>query len=107
MKKIWWHGTTNKKKVNSILKNGFNEGTWFAEHLENALEFGGKYVFAVIISFPKKRTWDWQVCCSNRISSDRILWIEEFKIKRSNENKKLIKDFFNPPPHSAEIIEKL
>jgi len=96
-KRIYWHGTTSKKKVKSILRNGFNEGTWFANHLEDALEFGGKYVFAVVLKWKKneKRKYlSWQRCSVDRISPNHILWVEEFAVKRTNQNKKLIKEFF-------------
>ena len=94
MTKIYWHGTTSKKKAQSILKNGFSKGTWFADHLENALEFGGKYVFAVVIEWKGKRAYNWQICSANKIAPEKILWLEKFEIKRTNENKELIKDFF-------------
>ena len=96
MKRLYWHGTTSKKKVQSILKNGFNRRTWFAKHLEDALEFGGKYVFAIVIDFKKDTIFNtsWQVCSSKKISPDHIVWVEKFEIERTNKNEELIKDFF-------------
>ena len=41
-----YHGT-NEENSKSILKDGFREGTYFAYHLEDALTFGGQYVFLV------------------------------------------------------------
>jgi len=93
MQKIYWHGTTSKKKVQSILKNGFNKGTWFACHLEDALEFGGKYVFAVVIEWEKKiKTW--QICADERIPPDTILRVEKFTVEKIYENEKPSSDFF-------------
>lgn len=63
---IWYHGTTRTRAL-SILRGGFNEGTYFAKHLEDALEFGGPYVFAVTL--PKDWTGrgrhDWQMVISS------------------------------------------
>lgn len=76
---IWYHGTT-KESANIIRKcNYFKEGTWFARHLEDAVEFGGSYIFAIEIRF---KTHKWQVCCSNKISTDKIIktyWVREEK----------------------------
>ena len=41
-----WHGTDEEGSV-SITKEGFRPDTYFANHLEDALEFGGPYVFMV------------------------------------------------------------
>ena len=43
---ICFHGT-DKVTVKRILKDGFRKGTYFARHLEDALEFGGRFVFFV------------------------------------------------------------
>ena len=47
-KVIVYHGTS-KENAESIQRLGFKEGTWFALHLENALGFGGPYVFEVVM----------------------------------------------------------
>lgn len=104
--RIYWHGT-NRKNANKILKDGyFKKGTWFAHHLEDALEFGGNYVFAVLISFEKKKHspkfLSWQKCCANKISTDKVLWLEHFQSQRSYENKELCKEFFG----DWEILSK-
>ena len=91
MNRILWHGT-NEKKTKSILLNGFKKRTWFASHLEDALEFGGNYVFAVVVNINKSK---WQVCISNKVPVSSILWLEHIKIKRTHVNKKLYKDFFS------------
>ena len=66
---IWYHGTSTKR-AREIYKCGhFKEGTWFARHLEDAGEFGGPYVFAVEVTFDSRK---WQVCCLNKIKTDKI-----------------------------------
>lgn len=52
---IFYHGTT-EENAQSILKEGFRIGTWFAAHLEDALAFGGPYVFRVRIDY-ETSTW--------------------------------------------------
>lgn len=48
---ICYHGTS-KRNVESIIKNGFNDGTHFTLDLQIALEVGGNYVFRV--EFPRE-----------------------------------------------------
>jgi len=89
MQKFYFHGTTSKKKADSILKNGFNKGTYFADHLEDALGFGGKYIFWVWIDFKFKKGrrpkgFEWQVISANHIEPKfikkyQIYYIEKIK----------------------------
>ena len=65
---IWFHGTSSEN-VLSILEEGFHEGTWFARHLEDALGFGGEFVFFVNVKFRSRK---WQVLCANAIPKTAI-----------------------------------
>lgn len=73
---VWFHGTPTKKNVRSITRNGFQSGTWFARHMEDAAAYGGKYVFSVRVSFAfdnaQRRRHSWQVCCSNPLPPSTI-----------------------------------
>ena len=92
-KRIWWHGTT-KKNADNILKDGkFKKDTWFAKHLEDALKFGGKYIFAVLIEVDKAPL-GWQIHLSNKLSTDKVLFLDKFGSKRLIKNKILYKEFF-------------
>jgi len=73
--KIWFHGTKNNDIALKILKDGFAEGTWFAAHLEDAIEYGGEYVFYVDAKFPTRK---WQMCSANPISNYSILKVVKF-----------------------------
>lgn len=69
---LWYHGT-NEIIAKVIMQDKFfKEGTWFARHLEDAIEFGGTTVFMVSIKF---RTKQWQVCSANRIPTNKIIRI--------------------------------
>ncbi len=70
MQKVWYHGTTLDKAV-LIMKKGFKRETWFARHMEDALEFGGPCIFAVNVTFAKT-PMKWQACCSNPIPPTAI-----------------------------------
>ena len=50
-KTICYHGT-DKQTASKILLEGFEIGTHFARHLEDAIEFGGDHIFEV--SFKQK-----------------------------------------------------
>lgn len=71
-----YHGT-NKENAEKILIEGFNPESWFAYHLENAIKFGGKYVFMVEFDETKFCNTDtdideWQFWIQNRIKADKI-----------------------------------
>ncbi len=40
-----FHGTDSAEKRDSIMREGFREGTWFAFDVHDALRFGGAYLF--------------------------------------------------------------
>lgn len=46
---IAYHGTT-KASAELIKKTGFRKGTYFAVHKEDAVKFGGPFIFAVKFS---------------------------------------------------------
>ena len=84
MKKIWYHGTT-KVNAKKILKEGFKKGTYFADHLEDALYYGGNNVFEVRIDFKfnkgrRYKAFSWQVMCANNITTDHIIAYKTYKI---------------------------
>lgn len=75
MRRMLYHGTSTKRKAASIRRDGFCAGTWFAQHMEDAVCYGGKYVFVVQVSFPydkRPRSSKWQVCCSNALPATVI-----------------------------------
>ncbi len=67
--RVVFHGTSNLKKVKGILKKGFNPNTYFGLHLEDALEFGGQYIFYVILKCDEK---NWQPRPTKKVSANRI-----------------------------------
>jgi len=92
---IYYHGT-NKKNADKILKTGFKEGTWFADHLEDALYHGGNHIFWVAVEWRGKRTYTWQICSSNKISKKRIVRYEVYRRpKIMFDNKKLFDKVFD------------
>ena len=46
---IAYHGTSGENAA-SIKRNGFERKTYFAHHMEDALEFGGNHIFVVEFS---------------------------------------------------------
>lgn len=72
MKKEWriaYHGTYKKERAKQILKDGFKKGTYFARHLEDSLEFGGKYIFSVALKISGD---NWQIVAEAKIPPERI-----------------------------------
>lgn len=76
---IWWHGT-DKETSKRHLKDGFPEGTFFAKHLEDALCYGGEYIFWVF--FEKTPTEYWEYVCDEIIPPDKIQMLIHIDIKK-------------------------
>src|SRR3990167_6845113 len=72
---IAYHGT-NKKGALSILKNGFAPYTHFAQHLEDSLEFGGSWVFAVYF---KQIANNWQFLNKRHIPVLKIKRLTQYR----------------------------
>lgn len=77
-KQIWYHGT-NKNNAKSILKTGFREGTWFAKHLEDAIGYGGEYVFEVDMEVNNE---DWQIHMGHDIPTSWIHSLHRYKVRK-------------------------
>jgi len=88
-RKICYHGT-NKKGYNGILEKGyFDKYTYFAAHLEDALGFGGKYIFEVCF-FSNKVPSHWQFIVKKKYSIKNIVRIKyHSKIILLTEDKQL------------------
>lgn len=82
---IVYHGT-NLANVRKILKEGFKKDTYFARHLEDAVGYGGLYVFEVaypVFLIPKN--------CWQFLNRERVL--PEFIVRLTKYNRsKVIKD---------------
>ena len=75
---IYYHGTT-KEKADTILKEGFNKGTYFTWDLHSALVMGGIYVFG--ISFDDKDHTDyWEWITPDPIDKEKILYLRKFEV---------------------------
>lgn len=70
--KICYHGTT-AENAEKIRKEGFLPWTYFGEHLEDAVEFGGPHIFEV--AFPENTTSEsgWQFRDPEHVSPTRIV----------------------------------
>lgn len=75
---ICFHGTT-KENADKILTEGFNVGTYFAKHLEDALEFGGEYVF--FVKFEGNGFSGWQFHLRNHLLPDKIWRLIQYSPK--------------------------
>ncbi len=78
---IVYHGT-NSRSAKCILKTGFRKGTYFAAHLEDAIGYGGMYVFE--IAYP---VWDlpknfWQFVCGHGVSPEFIVRLTKYNCSK-------------------------
>lgn len=77
--RICWHGT-NKEAAMAILEEGFNPDSWFALHLEDALEFGGPWVFEVMFDDPPDgwEQFEWQFHRLEAIPESQIISLTNY-----------------------------
>jgi len=89
--RIVFHGTQKKEITETILKKGFQKGTYFARHLEDSICFGGKYVFYVAL---KVEGDNWQIINKRRIPPTRIRQLVCFNPRELYYNEKAGKGMF-------------
>jgi len=91
MKQIYWkkfyHGT-DKRTAGIIMKNGFKRGTFFSTHLEDAVGYGGKYVFEVSIKLPYDHLY-WEYVSNKKIPARQIMKLSRYHSVEEWKNEKL------------------
>lgn len=75
---IVYHGT-DEEGSGKILKEGFSKGTWFAAHLEDAIEFGGSYVFEVVFN---RELIGWQEVIEVGVPVSRVVSLSKHVVSR-------------------------
>ena len=90
--RIVFHGT-KKEFVNSILQKGFKPNTYFAVNLADALEFGGEYIFYVVLKLDKDDN-NWQPRCKRTVPPTRITRLIKVNPKILYENDETVIKFF-------------
>jgi hypothetical protein len=86
-----YHGTT-KENYDKIMVEGFRAGSYFGYHLEDAVGFGGPWVFQVAFEADKFNNTgpdDWQFRTEKVISPDRIISGCHVEVQKHFKNKLL------------------
>jgi hypothetical protein len=102
---ICYHGT-DADAAAQIRKEGFRPLTYFARHLEDAVGFGGEYVFEVVFDADELHANAWQFRLPQRIEVDRIVACTRMMSENIFENEKLrkrISDSWERPGWPARI----
>src|SRR5262245_1314684 len=84
--RIWFHGTKSKEAADSILAEGFRAGTYFADALEDALGFGGDWVFEVALEHLPIREGAWQMRVIEAVPASAIVNLTHY-------SKEILADF--------------
>lgn len=74
---IIYHGT-NQVNARKILKDGFKKDTYFALHLEDAIGYGGLYVFEVAYPLSRIPEGCWQFICDAFIDTESIVRLTKY-----------------------------
>jgi len=74
---IVYHGT-RANAAKRILQNGFNAGTYFAAHLEDALGYGGLWVFEVAIPTHIVPKGSWQFVLPTAVLPEFIVRLTRY-----------------------------
>jgi hypothetical protein len=75
--RIWFHGT-DKVAAEKIAAQGFMPNSWFAGHLEDAIEFGGSFVFMVLLDYEPRIDGGWQMCVGPAVPVQAIRRLTEY-----------------------------
>ena len=90
---ICFHGTT-KENSEVIMRDGFKKGTFFATHLDDAIEFGGDHIFEVM--FVRERVpQKWQFTIRRKLHPNRIVRNYSFNQEVLYDNEELRHKIFN------------
>jgi hypothetical protein len=92
MMRIWYHGTTEENAA-AIMKTGFRENTYFASGLQDAISYGGHYVFEAAINFGEKEPW--QIKTANEIPPDWIISLRRYEVHVIHENEDRRQEVFD------------
>jgi hypothetical protein len=98
---IWYHGT-KLENVETIKRDGFKEGTYFARHMEDAVGFGGPFVFTVEIHFESPPLDGWQIVCANAILPSAIKEVRVVKPETDCEELRRLLAKMREPVSSEE-----
>ena len=74
---IFYHGT-NARNAKCILVQGFNVGTYLATHLEDALGYGGTWVFEVAFPVHLVPKGNWQFTLRTRVLPESIVRLTRY-----------------------------
>lgn len=74
---ICYHGTS-KENAEKIMKEGFDPRTYFARHLEDALGFGGRFVFGAVFKEELIES-SWQFVIPKKKPAKDIVFLEEHR----------------------------
>ncbi len=74
---IVYHGT-KVVEARKILKEGFKEGTYFAKHLEDAIGYGGNYVFEVAYLYSMTSKLPIIFRCQQNVPSEFIVQLTRY-----------------------------
>lgn len=104
--RIVFHGTKDWKTAKQILRGGFAPLTYFGLNLQDALEFGGEYIFYVVLKCGDR---NWQPRPSDVVPIDRILRLIKVSPKMIYCNDNVRTKFFGkgeicPCPNCGEDI---
>lgn len=84
---IVYHGT-DAEAAKSIQREGFRPDSWFARHLEDAIYYGGPYVFEVAL-VDELMPDNWQFHVDRRVSPNAIVRFSVFRHRALRENDRL------------------
>ena len=87
--KICYHGTSEENVI-GILRYGFRKGTYFAQHLENAVHMGGPHVFGVAFDGTKLGSPPhWQFILGEAVSPGSIVHYRVYEVREMVVNARL------------------
>ena len=90
---ILYHGT-NREAALKIVEEGFKPETYFGEHREDAIEYGGGYVCEVAFPASVKSEAGWQMVMPDRVPPECIVSLRCYIVEELHKNEVLRKQVF-------------
>lgn len=101
-KVICFHGT-DQEAAWTIRAEGFRVGTFFAKHLEDALEYGGNWVFQVCFDEERIRPGCWQFIIKDVKPYSDVVSLTHYRdIKKFYENADLRRRIYEQEDKTLE-----
>ena len=89
---VAYHGTRTLSVARRIEHDGLRHFSYVARHLEDALAFGGDFVWRLVVPLSVFDLKGWQACLANDLPSDHLLELCQYTQRQLTPRNKAMAD---------------